>query len=61
MESNDKLMGPGQVAELFHVDPKTVTRWAKTGKLKSVRMPSGRYRFWLSDVLAILEDGDDAA
>ncbi len=29
----DALMTPGQVAALFHVDPKTVTRWAHAGRL----------------------------
>ncbi|WP_363189062.1 helix-turn-helix domain-containing protein, partial [Nocardia farcinica] len=29
----DTLLTPGQVAALFHVDPKTVTRWAHAGRL----------------------------
>ncbi|MEP6854676.1 MAG: helix-turn-helix domain-containing protein, partial [Pedococcus sp.] len=29
----EKLLTPAEVASLFRVDPKTVTRWAKAGKL----------------------------
>ena len=28
-----KMLTPAQVAEFFAVDPKTVSRWAKEGKL----------------------------
>ena len=31
------LLTPAEVAALFRVDPKTVTRWAKAGKLTSIR------------------------
>ena len=30
------LLTPAEVASLFRVDPKTVTRWAKAGKLTSI-------------------------
>ena len=30
------LLTPAEVAALFRVDPKTVTRWAKAGKLTSI-------------------------
>jgi predicted site-specific integrase-resolvase len=33
-------MTPAEVATLFRVDPKTVTRWCKAGKLSAIR----RYR-----------------
>jgi hypothetical protein len=29
----EALLTPAEVAALFRVDPKTVTRWAKAGKL----------------------------
>lgn len=34
-----------QVADLFHVSPKTVTRWAKDGKLPHSRTLGGHRRF----------------
>ena len=39
IEYTDRLLTPGQVAALFRVDPKTVTRWASTGRIGSIRTP----------------------
>jgi excisionase family DNA binding protein len=50
----EKLLTPGEVASMFRVDPKTVTRWAAAGKIGSVRTPGGHHRFRESDVLALL-------
>jgi excisionase family DNA binding protein len=33
----ERLLTPGEVAQLFRVDPKTVTRWAAAGRLGSHR------------------------
>src|SRR5438270_670739 len=33
----EPLLTPAEVASMFRVDPKTVTRWAKAGKLRAVR------------------------
>ena len=35
--AQENLLTPAEVATLFRVDPKTVTRWAKAGKLTSIR------------------------
>lgn len=51
----DRLMTPGEVAALFRVDPKTVTRWAKAGRIGSIRTPGGHRRFRESEVRALLE------
>lgn len=51
-------MKPGEVAALFRVDPKTVTRWAQKGRLKSFRTPGGHRRFREADVQAYLDGGD---
>lgn len=48
------LMTPGQVAAVLQCDPKTVTRWAKAGKLRSIRTPGGHRRFYSDDVAKIL-------
>jgi excisionase family DNA binding protein len=45
---------PAEVASLFRVDPKTVTRWAKSGKLTSIRTLGGHRRYKESEVKALL-------
>ncbi len=47
-------MLPAEVAALFRVDPKTVTRWAQTGKLAAITTPGGHHRFRRTEVLALL-------
>ena len=44
------LLTPREVADLFGVDPKTVTRWAKAGKLTSIRTLGGHRRYRKSEV-----------
>lgn len=50
----DRLLTPGEVATLFRVDPKTVTRWAVAGRIGSIRTPGGHRRFRESEVRALL-------
>lgn len=50
----EKLLTPAEVAALFRVDPKTVTRWAKAGKLASIRTLGGHRRYRESEVLELL-------
>lgn len=50
----ENLLSPAEVAALFRVDPKTVTRWAKAGKLDSVRTLGGHRRYKEAQVLALL-------
>jgi excisionase family DNA binding protein len=56
-ETGDRLLTPGEVAALFRVDPKTVTRWAAAGRIGSIRTPGGHRRFRESEVKALLEGG----
>ena len=48
------LLTPAEVASLFRVDPKTVTRWAKAGKLTAVRTLGGHRRYRQSEVQSLL-------
>jgi len=48
------LLTPAEVATMFRVDPKTVTRWAKAGKLSSIRTLGGHRRYRESEVRALL-------
>jgi excisionase family DNA binding protein len=51
---SETLLTPAEVAALFRVDPKTVTRWAKAGKISAFRTLGGHRRFRESEVLALL-------
>lgn len=52
--ASERLLTPGEVASLFRVDPKTVTRWAASGRISSIRTPGGHRRFRESEVRALL-------
>ena len=54
-EAPDALLTPAEVAVLFRVNPKTVTRWARAGKLSSIRTLGGHRRFRASEVRALVE------
>ena len=47
-------MTPAEVAALFRVDPKTVTRWADAGKLTAVRTLGGHRRYRQDEVQNLL-------
>ena len=47
---DEELLTPAEVAAMFRVDPKTVTRWAKAGKLSSIRTLGGHRRYRASEV-----------
>jgi excisionase family DNA binding protein len=49
-----RLLTPGEVARLFRVDVRTVTRWANAGRLTSIRTLGDRRRFREDEVLALL-------
>lgn len=48
------LLTPAEVAAIFRVDPKTVTRWAKAGKLTSIRTLGGHRRYKESEVKSLV-------
>lgn len=52
---DDELMTPAEVAAAFHVDPKTVTRWSKAGKLSCIRTLGGHRRFSAVQVRDLLK------
>ncbi len=59
----EALLTPAEVAALFRVDPKTVTRWAKAGKLSAIRTLGGHRRYRAAEVQALLAglQGDEVA
>jgi excisionase family DNA binding protein len=52
---SESLLTPSEVASMFRVDPKTVNRWAKAGKLSAVRTLGGHRRYRESEVRNLLE------
>jgi excisionase family DNA binding protein len=55
---SDRLLTPGEVAALFRVDPKTVTRWAASGRISSIRTPGGHRRYREVEIRALLGIND---
>ena len=55
INGQENLLTPSEVAALFRVDPKTVIRWAKAGKLTSIRTLGGHRRYKESEVKALLK------
>lgn len=53
---SEALLTPSEVATLFRVDPKTVTRWATAGRIGSIRTPGGHRRFRESEVKTLLAE-----
>ena len=54
MPQSEILLTPSEVATLFRVDPKTVTRWAKAGKISSIRTLGGHRRYREAEVQNLL-------
>lgn len=55
---SDRLLTANEVANMFRVNAKTVTRWAATGRFSAnvvIRTPGGHNRFWESKIREILE------
>ncbi len=51
----DALLTPAEVASLFRVNPKTVTRWARAGKITAIRTLGGHRRFRASEIRRCLQ------
>lgn len=54
-QTDQELLTPAEVAKLFRVDPKTVTRWAKSGKLSSIKTLGGHRRYRAVEVRTLLQ------
>jgi excisionase family DNA binding protein len=57
VSESQNLMTPAEVAALFRVDPKTVTRWADAGKMTAVRTLGGHRRYRRDEVQNLLAVG----
>ncbi|MBT2268435.1 BldC family transcriptional regulator [Rhodococcus erythropolis] len=50
----EEWLTPGQVAVLFDVNPKTITRWARAGKIGFTTTVGGHRRYRGSEIQALL-------
>jgi excisionase family DNA binding protein len=57
---DDALLTPSEVAAMFRVNPKTVTRWARAGKISAIRTLGGHRRFRASEIRQFLEQVEDS-
>jgi excisionase family DNA binding protein len=57
--AENELLTPGEVAVMFRVNPKTVTRWSRAGKISAVRALGGHRRFRASEIRRFLEEAQD--
>jgi excisionase family DNA binding protein len=55
----EELLTPSEVAAMFRVNPKTVTRWARSGKISAIRTLGGHRRFRKSEITRILAEGGE--
>jgi excisionase family DNA binding protein len=56
LDAPEQLLTPSEVAAMFRVNPKTVTRWARAGKLTAIRTLGGHRRFKVSEIKRCLEE-----
>src|SRR4029078_9562170 len=54
-DDDDALLTPSEVAAMFRVNPKTVTRWARAGKISAIRTLGGHPPFRGSEIRQFLE------
>lgn len=52
-----RLLTPSEVAGLFRVDPKTVTRWARDGKIRCIRTLGGHRRYSEAEIRRLWHEG----
>ena len=53
--AENELLTPAEVAVMFRVNPKTVTRWARAGRISAIRTLGGHRRFRASEIRKVLE------
>ena len=54
-----ELLTPSEVAAMFRVNPKTVTRWARAGKISAIRTLGGHRRFRAAEIRKFLEQVEE--
>jgi len=52
----EALLTPSEVAAMFRVNPKTVTRWARAGRISYIKTLGGHRRFKASEIQQLLAE-----
>jgi len=60
-EATEEWITPGEASDLLGVSPKTLTRMADIGEIRSRRLPSGHRRYLRSSVDDLAEAGEHAS
>jgi excisionase family DNA binding protein len=60
MQADRPFLTIPEAAAEFHVSESSVRRWVKNGRLKAIRLPSGRRKIRREDVNAIMADNTPA-
>jgi excisionase family DNA binding protein len=63
VEANEpeELLTPSEVAAMFRVNPKTVTRWARAGRISYIKTLGGHRRFKATEIRRLLAEADAGA
>ena len=59
--AENELLTPAEVAAMFRVNPKTVTRWARAGRISAVRTLGGHRRFRADEIRKLLDEVGELA
>ena len=54
-----ELLTPSEVASMFRVNPKTVTRWARAGRISYIKTLGGHRRFKASEIRQLLSEAGE--
>jgi len=57
----EELLTPSEVAAMFRVNPKTVTRWARAGRISYIKTLGGHRRFKATEIRRLLAEAEAGA
>ncbi|MEA2508394.1 MAG: hypothetical protein QOG21_476 [Actinomycetota bacterium] len=61
LDNQEELLTPAEVAALLRVTSRTVTQWAKAGKVSSIRTLGGHRRFRMQEIESLIRDSQQRA
>lgn len=56
IHAREDLLSPKEAARLLNVSYKTLWRWWKEGKIRAVRLPSGRLKYYRAEIEKIVKE-----